>query len=246
MDGIGRTLGQSGIRQSISSSTRWLSLQSGSFYNHLKLHIEILKMLLRTWIARHYLAKVNCFCMSSSFGMRTEIGEITSISCRESFSPWLVTISMKPSLEPHCLPACRRLFRTPRWRLRKEEKALFSRVGQKLKVDYELAFADCQDLQQLRKMMQKCRAAINITHEVVIGFEGILQCSVESNGAKIDWSSLRSYKSSLRNHQQGIQDLLESSAGISQIVGSSTSVSGSFSGEMLTILLPLAFSNFGV
>ena len=144
------------------------------------------------------------------------------------------------------LTVCCQLFRTPRWRLRKEEKALFSRVGQKHKVDYELAFADCQDLQQLRKMMQKCRAAINITHEVVIGFEGILQCSVESNGAKIDWSSLRSYKSSLRNHQQGIQDLLESSAGISQIVGSSTSVSGSFSGEMLTILLPLAFSNFGV
>lgn len=73
-----------------------------------------------------------------------------------------------------------------------EEKALFSRVGQKHKVDYELAFADCQDLQRLQKMMQKSRAAINITHEVVIGFEGILQCSVESNGAKIDWSSLRS------------------------------------------------------
>ncbi|KAF2732805.1 hypothetical protein EJ04DRAFT_565675 [Polyplosphaeria fusca] len=99
-----------------------------------------------------------------------------------------------------------------------EDKALLSRVGQKSKVDYELAFADCQDVQSLRNMMQKCRAGVKITQEAVAGFEWFLNNSRADKEANMDQSFFRSYNSLLRNHCQSIEDLLESSRGISQIL----------------------------
>jgi len=103
--------------------------------------------------------------------------------------------------------------------IEKEDKALLSRVGQKFKVDYELAFADCQDVQSLRNMMQKCRAALKITQEAVAGFEWFLNNSTADKGATMDRSFFGSYNSLLRNHCQSIQEILESPRGISQIVG---------------------------
>ncbi|KAH8587929.1 hypothetical protein B0O99DRAFT_601212 [Bisporella sp. PMI_857] len=102
-----------------------------------------------------------------------------------------------------------------------EKKAFLSRVGQKKKADFAVAFIDCQDVQQLRKKMRKCDAILKATLEVADGYEGLFRDLAKASLANTDdfeLSYFLTYKSRIRSHLRGVAGLLQSSADILQML----------------------------
>ncbi|MCJ1347143.1 hypothetical protein MMC31_005364 [Peltigera leucophlebia] len=104
----------------------------------------------------------------------------------------------------------------------KEEKALFSRVGVKRAVDYDVAFADVQKLQHLCKKMGKCLGILDTLLEIASGHQCLwndIQNGRESYAdfKEID-SELKMYTSRIRNHRQSVNNLLTYSVGIARIL----------------------------
>jgi hypothetical protein len=102
---------------------------------------------------------------------------------------------------------------------------MLSRVGRQHQVDYAVAFADTQALLGLCKKMRRCRAILDTAIEIASGHEALWQelvlgTSIPLTGI-LDLSHLEMFKSSIRNHQRNVANLLDSASGISQIVSCS-------------------------
>jgi hypothetical protein len=110
----------------------------------------------------------------------------------------------------------------------KEEKALFSRVGRRQNVDYDVAFADSQSLQRLCSKMRKCLAILGTTLEVASGFDTLwkdLQARTIDEG-KMGATRIEMYKSHIRNRRESVVNLLDNSDGVAKIVGCLSSEQG--------------------
>ncbi|PVI08330.1 hypothetical protein DM02DRAFT_722620 [Periconia macrospinosa] len=102
-----------------------------------------------------------------------------------------------------------------------EEKALFSKVDEKTKIDFSVAFSDNQNIQHLRQRMRATHSALSATLDVTRGYEQML-CGNKSpimHAYKASMkSSLRSYQAYLRNYIRTARNLLDSSTEISNIL----------------------------
>ena len=107
----------------------------------------------------------------------------------------------------------------------KEEKALFSRVGVKRAVDYEVAFADVQKLQHLCKKICKCLGIFDTLLEIASGHHYLWNDIQNGRAYCADFkemdSELKMYTSRIRNHRQSVDNLLRYSTGIASIVSTS-------------------------
>jgi hypothetical protein len=94
-------------------------------------------------------------------------------------------------------------------------------------VDFQVAFADVQQMQGIRQKLHKCRAVLDTSLEIAEDHESLLKELVRDatvNGTsqlRLFEESLGMYKTRLRNHRRGVDTLLDLSVGVFKIVSSS-------------------------